>query len=725
MAVPLYDTLNIPTGILASTTSELLLARDTDGDVKLFSGTSYLRGSGMAGYLPVYSTANTLMNSVLFQSNGNIGIGLTTNIDHKLKVGGGIYGDYLQVNTAYSNGNIPGRFYWDADHDLIEVGLNSQFSARLPQDEVWSCIAATNITKGQLVYASGTSGSSGKIQATPFVANSAIPARFLIGIATENAAPGESFHAMRAGILRGVDTSMYTAGQDLWASITTVGGYQTTAPQAPNQKLSVAFVITSHTNVGELAVRISNGFELSIASDTQITSPATNQLLRYNNNRWENWTHDFAKVTTAGTVNRLARFVNTNTIGDSIAYIDGGRIFSLESEFPSILLQGIHAGAIPFRLDNFITGISNSGFSIFDTISGVNRFVITASGNVGIGVSDPTFQIETTGVMRLRGSNGNAIYGTMPGITDTMYAVGDANAIIGGGAGTRAMFWTNGVPLAIPNGNILIGTITDLGHKLQVNGDIRQTSVTNNLVFANSSGVLTAYANTASIALGTGTGGFLTKYTGSGSTQNIGNSLLYELGSNIGLNKTTPIYNFDINGTLGVSNTLSVYSTTSSSKLDITTNANGVISTYSNHAINSLGANFFVVGRDTIFTSGAGVGYKMQVDSGTTGGKGLFVNGDIYSTATITSFSDIRLKSELERIENAIDKIRKINGYTYSFNDKRTLGLISQEVKNIVPEAIEEKGGYMTLNYQGFSAVIVEAIKELSDEIKKLKERCQ
>jgi len=238
----------------------------------------------------------------------------------------GLETKYLQLDTTYTNGNFPGRLSWDGDHDLMFLGLESDYTAKVPQDSVWSCIAGEAITKGQLVYASGTVGSSGKIQASRFIANGTIPSRFVIGVATRTVAQGETFHALRAGVLRGLDTSAYTAGQDLWASSTVAGGYQTTAPTAPSPKMSVAFVITSHAQVGELAVRIIPSLGISLLDDVQVTSLTTNQLLRYNNNRWENFTHDFASVPTAGTVNRLAKFTAGRSLADSLVQDDGNRV---------------------------------------------------------------------------------------------------------------------------------------------------------------------------------------------------------------------------------------------------------------------------------------------------------------------------------------------------------------------------------------------------------------
>jgi len=733
---------------------------------------------------------------------------------------------------------------WDSDHDLLAVGLSPTFTAKIPQDAVWAGVAAVAITKGQTLYVSGTSGSSGKLLVSPFIANGTIPARFLVGIATENAAQGANVHVMRTGILRGLNTTAWSAGQDLWASTTVAGGLQATVPTAPNLKLSIAFVVTSHAQVGELAVRINTGHYLADAHDTEVSGILAGQLLRHTGTRWENWSPNFLTGAT-GTLNTIPKFgagnalvnsviteangnigIGTQAVSDarlhlagssstsstikqtffgvatsktkinsagqwcfgldgadgdterlviaqsgavllnttldrgqnfqvegtalissslttpaigntngvtanntwtfpsnvnipllptanthatskqyvdnlvatgikegipvrtisltnitlsgtqtisgvsldagdrvlvagqtnsvengiyivssgawsraadsdtdlelrgynyliiegsqanaryrnandsaiivgttsiiyviyqgaetdpiftsspaysitsqnisswnittanwgaltptpwwnsrfaaasttglaegtnlyftnsraisavtsnliqnrivasdgsaglknSIAYVSENRVFSLEAGFPAILLQGTQVGAVPFLLNNFISGVSNAGFSIQNAITGVNNLVITELGNVGVGVSDPTFKFEigSTGntVARLRSVSGGAYYVAMPNSTDTLMAFGDANAIIGGGAGAKAMIWTNGVPLVIPNGNILINTTIDEGQKLQVNGNVRISqlaagSSADSIVTVSNSGVLNKVA---------------------------------------------------------------------------------------------------------------------------------------------------------------------------------------------------------------------------------------
>jgi hypothetical protein len=105
----------------------------------------------------------------------------------------------------------------------------------------------------------------------------------------------------------------------------------------------------------------------------------------------------------------------------------------------------------------------------------------------------------------------------------------------------------------------------------------------------------------------------------------------------------------------------------------------------------------------------------------------LHVAGDIYATGNITAYSDRRAKSNIEKIENPLEKINKISGYTYTMktednSDKRYTGLIAQEVLEILPEAVmgSEESQY-SLAYGNMVGILVEAIKELKMEIDELK----
>lgn len=95
---------------------------------------------------------------------------------------------------------------------------------------------------------------------------------------------------------------------------------------------------------------------------------------------------------------------------------------------------------------------------------------------------------------------------------------------------------------------------------------------------------------------------------------------------------------------------------------------------------------------------------------------------EIISGGDITAFSDIRLKSNIKKIDNALDKIMQISGYTYDMNSKRSTGVIAQEVEKILPEVVQDRDdGYKTVAYGNMIGLLVEAIKELKQEIEVLK----
>ena len=100
----------------------------------------------------------------------------------------------------------------------------------------------------------------------------------------------------------------------------------------------------------------------------------------------------------------------------------------------------------------------------------------------------------------------------------------------------------------------------------------------------------------------------------------------------------------------------------------------------------------------------------------------LIAQGEIISSGDITAFSDIRLKTNIEKIENALDKVCQLSGYTYDMNNKRSTGVIAQEVEKVLPEVVQDReDGYKTVAYGNMIGLLVEAIKELKQEIEVLK----
>ena len=114
---------------------------------------------------------------------------------------------------------------------------------------------------------------------------------------------------------------------------------------------------------------------------------------------------------------------------------------------------------------------------------------------------------------------------------------------------------------------------------------------------------------------------------------------------------------------------------------------------------------------------------------------GLDDSGNLSITNDITAFaSDIRLKTNIEPIKNALDKVLSLNGFTYNFNEigqslgfdglVRYVGVSAQEVQAVLPEAVKPApadSNYITVQYEKLVPLLIEAIKELKAEINELK----
>ena len=104
-------------------------------------------------------------------------------------------------------------------------------------------------------------------------------------------------------------------------------------------------------------------------------------------------------------------------------------------------------------------------------------------------------------------------------------------------------------------------------------------------------------------------------------------------------------------------------------------------------------------------------------------GHTLHVVGAIFATGDITAFSDQRYKQNIIRLDRSLDAIRSLSGYSYTREDyrpgERQIGLLAQEVKAVLPEAVSYDSIHDTysVNYNCLMAPVVESIKELYDQI--------
>ena len=121
-------------------------------------------------------------------------------------------------------------------------------------------------------------------------------------------------------------------------------------------------------------------------------------------------------------------------------------------------------------------------------------------------------------------------------------------------------------------------------------------------------------------------------------------------------------------------------------------------------------------------------GYSGQTKSAgamslTTGGI-LTVASSITAGGDITAFSDARVKENIETIDNALNKVTQLRGVEYNRigAEERSIGVIAQEVQEVLPEVVREgQDGMLSVAYGNITGVLIEAIKEQQKQIEELK----
>ena len=96
----------------------------------------------------------------------------------------------------------------------------------------------------------------------------------------------------------------------------------------------------------------------------------------------------------------------------------------------------------------------------------------------------------------------------------------------------------------------------------------------------------------------------------------------------------------------------------------------------------------------------------------------------------VTAFSDERLKEDIQPITGGLEKVMQLQGVTYKRNDvndpKTQIGVIAQQVEPILPEVVltaDDEMGTKSVDYAKMTAVLIEAVKELKQEVTQLKQQ--
>ena len=85
--------------------------------------------------------------------------------------------------------------------------------------------------------------------------------------------------------------------------------------------------------------------------------------------------------------------------------------------------------------------------------------------------------------------------------------------------------------------------------------------------------------------------------------------------------------------------------------------------------------------------------------------------------------SDRSMKYEISPIPNALETVRRLEGTSFHWlsNNKKSFGVIAQQLELVLPELVDEQNGIKSVNYLGLIAFLINAVKELDQEVQALK----
>ena len=303
---------------------------------------------------------------------------------------------------------------------------------------------------------------------------------------------------------------------------------------------------------------------------------------------------------------------------------------------------------------------TSTGNMIFSN-GGTERMRIDASGNVGIGNNNPTFKLDVNGYFRVSNDGGGGVGGLW---TMRNTASGATN----------------------PDKNFRVNATGSLEIINNAYNSVRFTLTDSGTLFAGEAVQAPIYYDYNNTAF----------YVNPNDTSNINNLVM----------------NGFIQGRSCADTNVNTANDTGSISIR---GSSSTVASMSFHRTGAYAINMGL-GTDNVFRIGgwSASSNAFQMDG----------SGNLTMLNNVTAYSDARLKTDIVKIENALDKVQQLNGYTYTRTDtgSKQTGVIAQEVMKVLPEVVMgSEDTHYSVAYGNMVGLLIESIKEQQGQINELK----
>lgn len=315
--------------------TDVNLTSPTIGDILWFNGTDWYNAPapsgggggllyGLATQSPAGVYTTTITGATTPLTAGDVFVikfdtvndgASTLNIN-----GSGAVNIYKNTNTPIASGDIKANQTVEVVYD----GTNFQ-AIGLISDQLLAYVHNAEgavISKGQVVYAYQASGNKMSVKLAR--ADTDATSAKTIGLVYDaSIGIGGDGYIIIQGVIEGVNTAAFSAGNTLYLSGSTYGGVTATKPYAPIHLVYVGIVERANAGNGQIYVRCQNGYELDEIHDVDLitTPPVNNDVLVYStpSNLWVNKSIPtilgYTPIGGTGTINEIAYFTAATTLG--------------------------------------------------------------------------------------------------------------------------------------------------------------------------------------------------------------------------------------------------------------------------------------------------------------------------------------------------------------------------------------------------------------------------